>query len=177
MLVDTNVSMNTGNTSYHQCVISQCPRLGAEYLECGADTEHDVVQLFPALDFKGSYQPIDYGDMTAAIWYLTAYLITNTSPLILSFVWGNDFALCSVLGAPCNLVMGDVVDLVIGQLVYSKLDQVFMLQLDPLCKGLPDVVTYDTSFATMPDGTHSNVLSLSSPVQYIASDGTITQVS
>ena len=110
-------------------------RLVAKYLECDADTEHDVLNFFSALDLKGAHKSVDYGDITAAIWYQTSYLINNTSPLILTIVFGNDFALRSVLGTPCTLVMGDVVDLFIGQLVCLELKKVLMLQLDLPYKG------------------------------------------
>ena len=43
--------MNTGNKDHYLWVISQHPRMIAEYLACGADTEYDVVQLLVDLDF------------------------------------------------------------------------------------------------------------------------------
>ena len=42
-LVDTGAVMTTGNKAYHQWVMSQCPSMVAEYLECGVDTKYDVV--------------------------------------------------------------------------------------------------------------------------------------
>ena len=54
MLVDTSASMNTGNAYYHLWVISQCPSMVAECVECGTNTEYNVVQLLAALDLKGT---------------------------------------------------------------------------------------------------------------------------
>ena len=84
----------------------------AEYLECSANTEYDMVQLLADLDLKRTHQPIDHGSMTAVIRYINPQLINNTSPLIISFVLGNDVALRSVLGIHCLLVMVTVIDLV-----------------------------------------------------------------
>ena len=86
----------------------------AEYIECGAGTEYDVVQFLATLDLKGTHQPVDYVSMTIVIRYQTPYLINNTSPLILPFSLGKDVALRSILGIPCLLTMGAVVDLVKG---------------------------------------------------------------
>ena len=176
MLVDTGAAMNTGNLAYHQWVMSQCPSMVAEYLECGDGTEYDVVQLLAALDLKGTHQPVHHGSMTAVIRYRTPYLINNTSPLILSFALGKDVALRSVLGIPCLLAMGAVVDLVKGQLGCSELNQEFMLQLDPPGKGLPDGTQFDSSNSSVPAGVSSNVPSLASTLQYTSSDGIITPV-
>ena len=101
----------------------QCPSMVTKYLECGANTEYDVVQLFAVLDLKGTHQPIDHGSMNLVIRYRTPYLINNTSLLIISFALGNDVVLRSILGIPCLLVMSVVVDLVQGQVVCSELNQ------------------------------------------------------
>ena len=70
--------------------------------------------------------------------------------------------------------MGDIVDLVKDRLVCSELNQLFMLYLDPINKGMPDGATYDTSFSTVPNGIPSIVPPLSSVIQYTASNETIT---
>ena len=103
--------------------------------------------------------------MTAVIRYQIPYIINSTSPLIIYFSLGNDVALHSILGIPCFLMVGAIIDLVKGQLVCSELNQVFMLHLDPPGKGLTDGTTYDTYFVTVPDGFFSNVLPLSSLLQ------------
>ena len=176
MLVDTGAAMNTGNLAYHQWVMSQCPSMVAEYLECGAGTKYDVGQLLAVLDLKGTNHPVNPGSMTVVIRYRTPYFINNTSPLILSFALGKDVALRSVLGIPCLLVMCAVVDLVKGQLRCSELNQEFMLQLDPPDKGLPDGTEFDSSNTLVHDGVPYNVPSLASILQYTSSDGIITPV-
>ena len=47
--------------------MTQYPSMVDEYLECGADTEYDVVQLLAALNLKGTHWPIDHVSMTAVI--------------------------------------------------------------------------------------------------------------
>ena len=74
-------------------------------------------------------------------------------------------------------MIGDVVDLFKGQLVYSELNQVFILKLDPSGKGLPDVAIYDTFLLLCLVVFFSNVLPLLSPIQCTISDETITYVS
>ena len=113
--------------------------------------------------------------MTTVNRYRTPYLIDNTSTLIISFSLGNNVSLCIILGIPCLLAMDDVVNLVKDQLVCSELNQVFMLQLNPLDNGLLDSATYDV--ATMHGSVPSNILSVYSPIQYTSCDGTINPVS
>ena len=55
MLVDTGAAMNTDNFDYHKWVMSQCLSMVAEYLECGAGSEYNVVQLLTTLDFKETH--------------------------------------------------------------------------------------------------------------------------
>ena len=43
MRVDTGAAMNTGNKTYHQWVMSQCPNMAAEHIECGPNTDYDIV--------------------------------------------------------------------------------------------------------------------------------------
>ena len=114
MLVDISAAMNIVDTTYHQWVMSQCPNMVAEYIECGPNTEYDLVQILTAFDLKETNHPDDHGSMAAVIRYKTPYLINNTDPLILSFASGTDVALRSVLGIPCLLAMGVVVALVKG---------------------------------------------------------------
>ena len=144
ILVDTGDAMNTGNNDYLLWKMSQCPSMVAEYLECGADTKYDVVQLLAVLDLKGAHQPIDHGNMTVVIRYRTPDLINNTSLFILFFALGNDVALRCVLGIPCLLAMGTVFHILQGQLKCSEFNQEFNLQLDPPGKGLPNGTNFDT---------------------------------
>ena len=110
--------------------------------------------------------------MSAVIQYRTLSFINITSTLILSFVLVNSVALHCVLGIHFLLAMGDVVDLVQGQLKCSELNQEFRLQFDP-----PDSTNFNASFTTVPDGDPSYVSLLSSFLQHNSSDGTITYVS
>ena len=43
MLVDTGAAMNSGHLDYHLWVMSQCPEMVAEFLQCGPNTDYDVV--------------------------------------------------------------------------------------------------------------------------------------
>ena len=86
MLVDTSASMNKGNTYYHLWVISQCPSMVAEYLECGGDPEYEVVQLLAALDLKGTHQPVDHGITTVLIRY-RIHTSSITRPLLLCLLF------------------------------------------------------------------------------------------
>ena len=90
--------------------------------------------------------------MTAVIRYKAPYLINNPDPLILSFALGTDVALRSVLGIPCLLAMGAVVDLVNGELDCKELNSVFPLQFDPPGKGLSVGATYHSFSNAVPDG-------------------------
>ena len=74
MLVDTGVAMNSGYLDYHLWVMSQCPEMVAEFLQCGPDTDYDVVQLLAALDLDPSHLPNTHGQMTAVIRYHTPYI-------------------------------------------------------------------------------------------------------
>ena len=82
ILVETRVAINTGDKSYHQCVMPQCPSMVAEYTECGPNIDYDVVQILAGLDLKGTSQHVDHGSMIAVIRYKTPYFINNTDPLI-----------------------------------------------------------------------------------------------
>ena len=155
----------------------QCPRIVAEYLECGAVTEYDVVQLLAALDFKETHQSVDYGNTTAVIRYQIPYLINNIPPLVIFFALGNDIALRNVLSIPCLLAMGEIVGVLKVKLKCSELNKEFSLQLIPQGKGLPDGTNFDTSFTKVSDSVSSNVTPLSSFFLYTSSDDTITPVS
>lgn len=43
IFVDTGAVINTGHLGYDQWVMAQYPSMVAEYLECSANTEYDVV--------------------------------------------------------------------------------------------------------------------------------------
>ena len=177
MLVDISATMNTGNKDHHTQVMSQCPNMVAEYIECGTNTEYEVVQLLTALDLKETHQPVNHGSMTAVIRYRIPYFVNNTSSLSLLFALDNDVELRSILGTHFLLAMGAVFDLVQDQFKCSELNKEFNLKLDPPGKGLSDGIIFDTSFTTVPGGVSSNVTPLFSPLQYTSSDSTITSES
>ena len=62
---------DTGDNTYHQWVMSQCPSMVAEYIKCDPNTDYDVVRIYAALDLKGTSHPVDHGKMTAVIRYKT----------------------------------------------------------------------------------------------------------
>ena len=83
MLLDTGSAMNSGNLNYHLWVMSQCPEMVSEFIQCEANTGYDVVQLMAALDLNTTKQPLDNGKMTALIRYRTPYLVNNIDPLFI----------------------------------------------------------------------------------------------
>ena len=74
MLVDTGPAMNSGHLDYHLWVMFQCPEMVAEFLQCGPNTDYDVVQLLAALDLDPCHLPNTHGQMTAVIRYHTPYI-------------------------------------------------------------------------------------------------------
>ena len=130
------------------------------------------------MDLKGTSHPADDGRMTAVIRYKTPYLINNTDLIIVSFALGTDVALRSVLGIPCLLVMGAVVDLVNGQFVCKELNSAFPLQIDPPGKDFPEGAIYDSFSNPVPDDISKQLLTKEcSALHYTVSNGTIDPVS
>ena len=131
MLMDTGAAMNTGNIDFHMWVMSQCPDIVDEFLQCGKDTEYDVVHLLAALDLKDIQKDANHGQMTAVIRYKTPYVVDGKGSFILSFALGNDVSLRSVLGLPTLLAMGADINLVKGLLSCIELNRDFPLDLQP----------------------------------------------
>ena len=152
ILLDTDTAMNSGNLNYHIWVISQCPEMVGEFIQCGADTWYDVVQLMVVLDLDTTKQPLDHGKMTAVIHYRTPYLVNNQYHLFVYFALGNDVSLRCVIGLPTLLPLGSLIDLVNSTFVCSEINRTFPLTLDPPDKGLPDGVFFDNSTPTIPLG-------------------------
>ena len=73
--------MNTCNLSYHILVMSQCTEMMGKFLQCGLNTEYDILQLLAALDLNIMQQPANYGKMIAVIRYCIPYLINKWDPL------------------------------------------------------------------------------------------------
>ena len=111
--VDTDTTMNIGNKSYHQLIISQYHSIVEIYLEQDPGTDYDVVQLLVIVELKGTYQNVDHGNMIEVIKYKTPYFINKSYPLPFSpfFALGNDVTLHSVLNILNRLNIGSVFDL------------------------------------------------------------------
>ena len=170
MLVDTGVAMNSGYSDYHLRVMSHCPEMVTEFLQCGENTNYDVVQLLAVLDLDLCHLPKNDGQIIVVIRYHTPYLVNNKDPLILSFSLGHYMSLCNVLGLPTLLSMSATIVLSHGTLACSELNFNFNfpLILDPPGKGLPDGVSLDISTNFVPLGDCFN---LSAQLQYTAMDG------
>ena len=138
LLVNTGVAMNSGNLYFHLWVIFQCPSIMAEYLQCGEDTEYDIVQLLAVIKLHEGSTQTNHGQMTVVIRCHTPFLVKKQHSLILSFALGKDVTLCSVLGLPSLLAIGATLNPPLGKLVCSELNFSFPLLLDPLGKDLVD---------------------------------------
>ena len=150
MLLDTGAAMNTGSLTYHLWVMSQCPEMVAEIIQCGDGTGYDVVQLLAALDLDSSRQLLDHGKMTAVIRYKTPYFFNKSEPFFISFALDNDVSLWCVLGLPTLLALGELINLVKGEFICSEIGQTFPLTLDPPGKGLPEGIVFDNSTPIIP---------------------------
>ena len=53
MLFDTGAAMNTGNFDFHMLVMSQCPDIVDEFLQCGKDTAYDFFTYIGCLGSQG----------------------------------------------------------------------------------------------------------------------------
>ena len=112
ILLDTGVAMNSGNLTYHLWVMSQCPEMVGEFIQCGDCTRYDVVQRLATLNLDSTHQPLDHEKMTAVIRYMTRYLVNKRDPLFIYFVLGNDVSLRYLLGLPTLLALGGLINLV-----------------------------------------------------------------
>ena len=83
--------------------MSQCPDIVDEFLQCGKNTEYDVVHLLTALDIKDINTDATHGKMTAVIRYKTPYVVTGKGPFVLSFALEHDVSLRSVRGREYQL--------------------------------------------------------------------------
>ena len=171
MLLDTGAAMNSGSLTYHLWVMSQCPEMVAEFIQCGDGTGYDVVQLLAALDLDSSHQPLDHGKMTAVIRYKTPYFFNKNEPLFISFALGNDVSLRCVLGLPTLLALGGLINLVKGEFICSEIGKTFPLTLDPPGKGLPEGIVFDNSTPIIPQGVSTNVKPNPSLLHYTSAEG------
>ena len=100
MLLDTGAAMDSGSLTYHLWVMSQCPEMVGEFIQCGDGTGYDVFQLLAALHLDSRHQPLDHGKIKVVIRYKTLYFINKRDPLFIYFVLENDVSLRCVLGLP-----------------------------------------------------------------------------
>ena len=147
--------------------MSQYPNMVAEFLQCGENTDYDIVQILAALDLGSSHLPSNHNQMTAVIRHHTPYLVKNKDPLILSFALGTGMDLRNVIGLPTLLSMVVTIDLSRGTLSCSELNFNFPLILDPPGKGLSDGVSFNNSPNFVPPGVRTN---LSAELQYTSMD-------
>ena len=155
--MDTGFAMNTGNIDFHMWVMSQCPDIVDDFLQCGKDTEYDVVHLLAALDLEDIQKDANHGQMTAVIRYMTLYVVDGKGPFILSFALGNDVSLRSVLGLPTLLAMGADINLAKGLLSCIELNRYFPLDLQPPGKGLPEGASLNHYSPTVLTSVPSNM--------------------
>ena len=69
-----------------------------EFIQCGANTGYDIVQLLVALDLDSIQQSTSHRKMTVVIRYRTPYLINKWYPSFIYFALGNDISFRCVLG-------------------------------------------------------------------------------
>ena len=171
MLVDTGAAMNTGNIDFHMWVMSQCPDIVDEFLQCGKDTEYDVVHLLAALDLKDIQKDANHGQMTAVIRYKTPYVADGKGLFILSFALGNDFSLRSVLGLPTLLAMGADIILVKGLLSCIEMNRDVPWDMQPPGKGLPEGASLNHYSFTIPTSVPSDKQLTTSLLHHTSAEG------
>lgn len=146
--------------------MSQYPEIIDDFLQCGKDTDYDIVHLLTTLDLNDVVTDTNHDQMNTVIRYKTLYPITRKYPFILFFALGNNTSLRSVLGLPILLAMGAEIDLVKGVLSYIELNRSFPLDLQPPEKWLPEDATLNHySHVISPTGS-TNITSNSSILHY-----------
>ena len=68
------LKMNTVALNYHLWVMSQCPEVITEYIQCKDGTGYEVVQLLAALDLDIKSKNFTHGQMIAGIRYHKPFL-------------------------------------------------------------------------------------------------------
>ena len=157
--------MNTGDLKYHLLVMSQCPDIVDEFLQCGKDTDYDVVHLLVALDLSGVPTNDDHGQMTAVIWYKTPYIVNGKGAFILSFALGNDVSIRCVLGLPILLAICASIGLAFGLLSCTELNRELPLDLQRPGKKLPEGATLNHYTNTISHSVSTNFM------QHTSADG------
>ena len=158
MLVDTGAAINTCDLKYHLWVMSQCPDIVEEVMQCGKDTDYEIVHLLADLDFTWVPTNNDHSQMTAVIRYKKPYIVNGKALSILSFALGKDVSLRCVLGLPILLAMCASIGLTSGLLSYTGLNRKFPLDLQPPGKGLPEGTTVNHYTNTISHSVSNNIL-------------------
>ena len=109
--------------------------------------------------------------MTAVIWYSTPYFINKREPLFISFALSNDVFLRCVLGVSTLFFLGGFIDLLKGEFVCFEINRTFPLTSDPPDKGLPEVIVFDNSTLSIPQGLSTNVNTNPSLLHYTSTEG------
>ena len=171
MLLDISAAMNWGSLTYDLWVMSQCPEIIGESIQCGEGMGHNVVQLLIALYLDSSHQPLDYGKMTAVIRYKTPYFLNKRDPLFIYFALGNDVSLCCVLGLPTLLALGGLINLVKGEFICSQINRTCSLTLDLPDKGLPKGIVFDHITRIILQGVSTNIKPNTYLLHYTPAEG------
>ena len=145
--------------------MSQFPDIVEEFLQCGKDTDYDIVHLLVVLDLSGIPTNDDHGQMTAVIRYKTPYIVNSKGSFILSFTLGNDVSLRCVLDLPTLLAMGASIGLASGLLSCTELNRESPFDLQPPGKGLPEEAALNHYTNTIPHSVSNNIL------QHTSADG------
>ena len=156
ILVDTGTAMNTCDLKYHLLVMSQCPDIVEEFLQCVKNTDYNVVHLLAALDLSGVPTNDNHGHMTAVIQYKTPYIVNGRGSFILSFALSNDVSIQCVLRLPTLFAMGVSIGLASG--LCTELNREFPLDLQPPGKKLPEGATLNHYTNTIPHSVSTNFL-------------------
>ena len=171
ILFDTGAAMDTGNFRFHIWVMSQCPDIVDEFLQCGKDTVYDIVNLLAALDLKNVDTNATHGQITDVIRYKIPFTLTSKGHFILSLALGSDVSLRSVLGLPILLAMGADINLVKDLLSFLELNRSFPLELQPPDKGLPEGASLNHYSPTVLTAVPTNLTHTNSLLHHTSAEG------
>ena len=88
----------------------------------------------------------------------------------MSFKLGNHVSLRYVLSLPTFPKLGNITDLVTGDLSYSEINRDFTITLDLPDIGLPIGVVFDNITPIIPPGVSSNIKTVPSSLNYISTE-------
>ena len=105
----------------------QCPEMIKTYLQCGKDTDYNIVQRLAVLDLYDTHQNIDNGKMNAVIRYKSPYFFNNVGSLSHSFALCDNLSLRCVLWLPTLFFMDTTINLVTDELTCTEFNCNFFL--------------------------------------------------